>query len=54
VVQKWVAARSDEHGHAFTRRQAREIRKALVQVMKVGAAAMEADVLARIRNERSY
>jgi hypothetical protein len=54
VVRRWDAARSDEEGHAFTRRQAREIREALVQVMRANAAAMEADVLARLRNERSY
>lgn len=54
VVRQWVADTSGERGHGFTRAQAKEIRDALVQVMRADVASMEADVVARIRAWQSY
>jgi len=54
VVRRWVADVSDEHGHAFTRAQAKEIRDAVVQVMRADVTSMEADLLARLHTWRSY
>lgn len=53
-VQRWNAVISDRRGHGFSRRQAKQIRAALITVMRQDAAHLEAQILAITRTEDPY